>query len=513
MTKKCYITTPIYYASGRLHIGHLYTTVLAWVIRNFKKMSGFEARLFTGSDEHGQKISQLAAKANLEPQEFVDKNVENFKFLWEKFEIDYDYFQRTTNLNHKNFIKKIFLKMYEDNHIFNGEYQGLYSISDEEFLSQSQAVYQNGSYFHPVSGAKMELISEKSYFFPIKKFQKWLEDFLLENPKFIFDSKIANELRQNFLQKGLEDLSVTRKNLKWGIFLDQKFENQTIYVWLDALFSYLSVFKNQIDLENPKKSNFWTDSAQIIQVVGKEIARFHCIYWPIFLKSLNFRLPSIILTHGWLITPEGKMSKSKGNVINPLDLLKKFDPEIIKFYFVSQINTKNDSVFDENLLENFYNSFFVNTFGNLISRTIALIVKKFDQPLLFEIADLDWTDISFYEKILLSLDEFCDNFDQLEIEKAFKTVIELTKNLNGFFDIKQLWNQKNLKKLAQGLILVLNGIYAITVFLSIAMPKKTNEILEFLGIRQKNFLLITKLDKFDKINFKKLEKPFFPRKN
>ncbi|ATP59695.1 methionine--tRNA ligase [Mesomycoplasma dispar] len=512
MTKKFYITTPIYYASGNLHIGHLYSSTLAWVIRNFKKMSGFDAKMLTGADEHGQKISQLAAKNRLEPQEFVNENVEKFKFLWKKFGIDYDYFQRTTSENHKNFIRKIFMKMYENNHIFKSEYQGLYSVSDEEFLSPSQAVNENGAYFHPVSGAKMELISENSYFFAISKFQSWLENFLDENPNFIFDLKIANELRQNFFQKGLENLSVTRKNLKWGITLDNKFENQTIYVWLDALFSYLSVFSDEIELDFPQQQNFWNQSEEIIHVVGKEIARFHCIYWPIFLKSLNFRLPTSILTHGWLITPEGKMSKSKGNVINPLDLLEEFDAEVIKFYFSSQINTNNDSVFDKTLLENFYNSFFVNTFGNLISRTVALVLKYFDKPLVFELNYLDWTDISFYEKILLSFDEFCNFFNKFQIEKAFKVVIELAKNLNGFFDIKQLWNQKDLRKLEASLILVLNGIYALTTFLSVAMPKKTKEILDFIGVSEANFTLITKLDKFNEINFRKLEKPFFPRK-
>ncbi|MXR05967.1 methionine--tRNA ligase [Mycoplasma flocculare] len=512
MSKKFYITTPIYYASGNLHIGHLYSSTLAWVIRNFKKMSGFEAKMLTGADEHGHKISQLAEKNNLEPQEFVNKNVEKFKLLWEKFDIDYDFFQRTTSESHKNFVRRIFMKMTTNNDIFKGKYQGFYSISDEEFLTSTQAIYKNGSYYHPVSGAKMEIISEDSYFFRIEKFQKWLENFLDKNSNFIFDPKIAKELRQNFLQKGLENLSVTRKNLKWGISLSQQFTNQTIYVWLDALFSYLSIFSDEINLDLPKEENFWNNAEQIVHVVGKEIARFHCIYWPIFLKSLDLRLPTTILTHGWLITSEGKMSKSKGNVINPLDLLEEFDPEIIKFYFSSQINTNNDSIFDKNLLENFYNSFFVNTLGNLISRTVALILKYFSSPLIFRVDYLDWIDINFYEKILLTLDNFCNLFNQFRIEEAFRIVIELAKNLNRFFDIKQLWMEKNLQKLSASLILVLNGIYAIATFLNIAMPKKINEILDFIGIKEANFGMITKLDKFNEINFKKLENPFFPRK-
>ncbi|MHA0298509.1 methionine--tRNA ligase [Mesomycoplasma ovipneumoniae] len=511
MAKKFYITTPIYYASGNLHIGHLYSSTLAWVVRNFKKMQGFEALMLTGSDEHGHKISRLAHQSGLDPQSFVDKNVEKFKILWQKFGIDYDYFLRTTSQSHKNFVKKIFYKMHENNDIFQGQYQGLYSVSDEEFLSQVQCIEKNNEFFHPVSGAKMELVEENSYFFAISKFQKWLENYLDAYPNFISDKKIANELRQNFFQKGLEDLSVSRKNLKWGINLE-KFQDQTIYVWLDALFSYLSIFDGQINIDSPQTENFWNQAEEIVHVVGKEIARFHCIYWPIFLKSLNFRLPSTILTHGWLITPEGKMSKSKGNVINPLELLDEFDPEIIKFYFVSQISTENDSIFDKKLLESLYNSFFVNTYGNLISRTIALVLKYFNNGLKFKIEDLDWTDISYYEKILLTFDSFSENLSNFQLEKGFKLIIELAKNLNGYFDIKQLWNEKNLDKLGASLLLVLNGIYTISACLNCVMPKTVGKIIDFLGIKTTSFELITKLEKFDNIIFEKLEKPFFPRK-
>ncbi|MBG0730841.1 methionine--tRNA ligase [Mycoplasma sp. 'Moose RK'] len=510
MTKKFFITTPIYYASGNLHIGHLYTSTLAWVIYNFKKLAGFEARMLTGSDEHGQKISQLAEKKGLSPQQFVDENSKKFQDLWEKFGINYNYFLRSSSKKHKDFVLEVFKKMYQKGYIFKDKYQGLYSVSDEEFLLPKQAIFRDNAYFHPVSGAKMELISENSYFFVISKFQNWLEKFLSDNPKFIFDPKVARELEQNFFKKGLEDLSITRKNQKWGIKLEN-FENHTIYVWLDALFNYLSVFSEDIDLDFPQKSNFWNQSEEIVHVVGKEIARFHCIYWPIFLKSLNFRLPTTILTHGWLITPEGKMSKSKGNVINPIDLLDKFDPETIKLYLVSQINITNDSVFDETLLENFYNSFLVNTFGNLISRTVALIEKNFEKPLIFRVEDLDWTDIHYYEQILVGFDKFEQFFSNFQVEKAYKIAFDLAKNLNGFFDIKELWNQKNLEKLGASLILVLNGIYAIATFLSTVMPKNVAKILEFLQLNHASFALITKLDKFDEICLKKLEKPFFPR--
>ncbi|WP_341515537.1 class I tRNA ligase family protein [Mesomycoplasma ovipneumoniae] len=236
------------------------------------------------------------------------------------------------------------------------------------------------------------------------------------------------------------------------------------------------------------------------------------IYWPIFLKSLNFRLPSTILTHGWLITPEGKMSKSKGNVVNPLELLDEFDAEIIKFYFVSQISAENDSIFDKKLLESLYNSFFVNTYGNLISRTIALVLKYFNNGLKFKIEDLDWTDISYYEKILLTFDSFSENLSNFQLEKGFKLIIELAKNLNGYFDIKQLWNEKNLDKLGTSLLLVLNGIYTISACLNCVMPKTVGKIIDFLGIKTTSFEFITKLDKFDNIIFEKLEKPFFPRK-
>ncbi|WP_338068676.1 methionine--tRNA ligase [Mycoplasma nasistruthionis] len=344
MKKHFYITTPIYYASGNLHIGHLYTTTLAWTIANYKKLDNFEVKMLTGSDEHGLKIQQKAAEANLEPQEFVDNLVAKYKQLWIDFGIDYDFYSRTSNPSHKEAVKHIFETFVQKGFIYKGSYQGLYSVSDEEFLTETQAKFENGKYFHPTSGHELITVSEDSYFFKMDLFSNWLSKYISNHPEFLSPQKIVNEMQNNFINKGLEDLSVTRTNIDWGIKLDSDPEH-TLYVWLDALCNYITALgydpnkqKQPLDFDK-----FWNcKNTQVVHLIGKEIARFHMIYWPIFLKALNLKQPGRIQAHGWIVTPTGKMSKSKNNVIDPYDLLKEFDPEMIKYYLVSQISLGED---------------------------------------------------------------------------------------------------------------------------------------------------------------------------
>ncbi|CAT05011.1 Methionine--tRNA ligase [Mesomycoplasma conjunctivae] len=500
--KRFYVTTPIYYASGNLHIGHLYTTTIAWVIKNYKKLQGYDARLLTGSDEHGQKIFQKAQENQLEPQFFVDQVANKFKNLWEIFEIDYDYFSRTTSDFHKEYVSKIFDEMLAKGFIFKDFYKGLYSVSDEEFLTPKQAIKKDDGYYHPVSGSKMEYIEEESFFFDMKKMQSWLLDFWKNHPQFISEKKIENELIKNFLEKGIENLSVTRTSLEWGIPVKSQ-PGHVIYVWLDALFNYISALK-PLD-KNSDFDTFWNQSEQIVHVVGKEITRFHCIYWPIFLQSLNLRLPSNIITHGWLITPEGKMSKSKGNVVDPLELIKKHDVETIKLFFASQIILGQDGIFDEHNLNLFYNSTLANNFGNLISRTIAMINKNFDTPLIYNKELLDENDVYIYKQIEQTHYQFIDLFDNLEVDKALKLAISLSKNLNSYIDIQKPWLISQKEKLSVVLLALLNGIYAVNTMFSVVMPKNSKKILAIL--KQKSISLQQNLNfsKFDKTIFEKAE--------
>ena len=346
--KTFYITTPIYYPSGNLHIGHLYSTTIAWILKNYKNKMNYETKFLTGSDEHGQKIEKKANEHNMKFQDYVDMQTSKFIKLWDLYGIDYDFFSRTTSKKHTQCVEKVFNKMLEKDVIYKGIYRGLYSIEDEEFITESQAIKKDNEFFHPTSNHKLQIIEEESYFFKMSEFSKWLIDYVENHNEFIVPHKNWSELKSNFLDKNLEDLSVTRISFEWGIKISSD-PKHVIYVWLDALFNYISALGYESS-EDENYLKYWKNGDEIVHIVGKEIIRFHCIYWPIFLKSLDIKLPTKIVAHGWIVTPEGKMSKSKGNVIDPLELLNDFDKEVIKYYLASKLNITNDGIFSKDLL-------------------------------------------------------------------------------------------------------------------------------------------------------------------
>ncbi|WP_215740857.1 methionine--tRNA ligase [Mesomycoplasma hyorhinis] len=503
MKKTFYVTTPIYYASGDLHIGHLYTTTLAWVIKRYKQLVGFDTKMLTGSDEHGLKIQQKAEQNKLDIQIFVDQVVKKFENLWQKLDIDYDFFSRTTSDKHKKIVAQIFEKMLEKGLIYKGKYSGWYSISDEEFLTPTQAVLKNGKYYHPVSDNLLEYFEQETYFFNMKKFAPWLLSYWKENPNFVINKKIQNELEKNFLEKGLEDLSVTRTDLEWGIKVisDQK---HTIYVWLDALFNYLTALN--FDLENDQDyQKYWKNGDQILHIVGKEITRFHCIYWPIFLKSLDIKLPTSILSHGWIITNEGKMSKSKGNVVDPIKLLEQYDKEVIKLFFASQIPVGSDGIFDQENLTLFYNSTLANNFGNLITRTITMIFKNFDRPVRYKKEELLEEDKQIFEAIIETKNNYIKHFDNYELDKAFKEVFSLSKKLNGYIDITKPWSETNKDRLEVILNTLINGIYAVNTLLSVCLKNTSQKVLKLLKLEKNDINQVENFSKFDNLFLDKAE--------
>ena len=508
--KTCFVTTPIYYPSGNLHIGHLYSTTIAWAIKNYKLKKGYDVKFLTGSDEHGQKIAQSALKEKMDCQRYVDHQSQKFIDLWKVFGIEYDYFSRTTADHHKKMVEAIFNEMVEKGFIYKGVYKGLYSVSDEEFVTESQAIKEDKYYYHPVSKHRLEVIEEESYFFKMNQFSDWLISYIESNPDWIWSEKIINELKANFLNQNLEDLSVTRISFEWGIQISND-PRHVIYVWLDALFNYISALN--FDLNEPSEEflKFWEHGDEIIHVVGKEITRFHCIYWPIFLKSLNLRMPTKILAQGWIITPEGKMSKSKNNVINPLDLVEEFDPEVIKYYLLAKISINNDGVFSNELLKNTYNSELANTIGNLISRTVAMIKKNFDHPVKFVQTD-DKNDLLAIASIVKNTKEFQLHFDEFVIDQAFDRMINLAKSLNKYIDLTTPWLlTNNLDRLEIILNILLNGIYAIATMLEIVMPQKVQVIKDVLNLTELNFDLIFDFRKFDEIIVNEMM-PLFLRK-
>lgn len=495
--KTFYVTTPIYYPSGKLHIGHVYTTTLAWTLRNYKTLRGYDAKMLTGSDEHGQKIEAKAEENNLDPQSYVDMLSNQFKELWELLSIDYDYFSRTSSKNHMEAVSKQFTSLFNSGDIYKGKYKGLYSISDEEYLTKTQAEERNGKFFHPQSGHELVEISEESYFFKMSKYEKWWKELIKNNPDFIIPNKIVKELKNNFVDKGLTDLSVTRSTFKWGIPIKED-KKHVMYVWLDALNNYITALGYNSDYDSDF-NKYWENGDEIVHIVGKEITRFHGIYWPIILKAANIKLPSKILSHGWIITPEGKMSKSKGNVVDPIELVNKFGAEVVKYFFASQIHMGQDGVFDEEILKNVYNSELANNYGNLVSRTIAMTLQNFDSP----IASTKLTkkiDLDIINSIEVHVEEYKKHFDEFQISKALYEIIQLGKKLNGYIDLTEPWKLKDQKdRLSVVLNNLLNGIYAMTTMLSVVMPKKANQVKNMLNQTNLELSKILDLTKFDKV--------------
>ncbi len=496
--KTCYITTPIYYPSGNLHLGHLYSTTIAWTLSNYKKKMGYDVLLGTGSDEHGQKIQKKALEMNLSPQEYVDKQTQIFISFWEQSKIEYDLFSRTTNPEHKASIEKVFNFLLDKEFIYKGNYNGLYSVNDEEFVSEKDAIKKDDKFYHPTSNHLLEIIQEESYFFKMNLFSKWLIEYNEENPDFVIPKKIWNELKKNFMDKNLEDLSITRVSFTWGIKIN-KDPKHVVYVWLDALFSYLTALNWTPDNESKNYLKYWKNGDEIIHVVGKEISRFHCIYWPIFLKALDIKMPTHILSHGWLITPQGKMSKSKGNVIDPLELIEKYDIEVIKYFLVSQINIFNDGVFDEKLLINTYNSDLANTIGNLVSRVAAMVHQSFDSPVKYGTTEQE-IDNDILKNIGSSFEQYKIYFDEFQFDKAIGTALNIAKDLNKYIDLTTPWLLKdNLIRLEKVLNTLLNGIYAVLAMMEVIMPNNSKKLLKTLNIQELTFKEITNFEKFDKL--------------
>ncbi len=499
MNKTFYVTTPIYYPSGKLHIGHVYTTTLAYTLANFKKLDGYDVKFLTGADEHGQKIELKAKENNISPKEYVDKVSDSFKDLWNKLEIYPDYFSRTTNKNHEEAVKKQFTKLLNQGIIYKGKYTGLYSVQDEEFLTQTQAEKKDGEWFHPVSGHKLEIVNEESYFLKISEFEDWIRDFL-QNSDVVIPKKIINELINNFINKGLQDLSVTRTSFSWGIQISEE-KTHVIYVWLDALNNYITALgynsKDESDF-----NKYWVNGDEIVHIVGKEITRFHCIYWPIILKANEIRRPTKILSHGWIVTPEGKMSKSKGNVIDPNELIDEFGAEVLKYFFACHTNIDEDSTFDKEILKNAYNADLANNYGNLVSRTLAMTKQNFDTPLKYKESIIE-VDKEIEQDIINALNLYKEKFNNYDINKALQAAINLSKKLNKYIDVTMPWTLKDDKKrLEQLLLRLLNGIYAITTMLSVVMPKKTEEVADLIGLKELSLQKAKDFNKFDQVDIK-----------
>lgn len=443
--KTFYVTTPIYYPSGKLHIGSAYTTIACDVLARYKRMMNYDVRYLTGLDEHGQKIQQKAQEAGITPQEYVDGMAKDVKELWELLNISYDQFIRTTDDFHEEVVAKIFEKLLAQGDIYLGEYTGWYSVSDEEFFTESQLaeVYRDdhGNMIGGVapSGHEVEKVSEESYFFRMSKYADRLIAYYKEHPEFIQPDGRMNEMLKNFIEPGLEDLAVSRTTYTWGIKVPSN-PKHVIYVWIDALMNYITALgygqDNQANFDK-----FWHNDQdhEIIHMIGKDILRFHSIYWPIMLMALDLPLPTRLVAHGWFVMQDGKMSKSKGNVVYPEMLVERFGLDPLRYYLMRSLPVGSDGTFTPEDYVGRINYELANDLGNLLNRTVAMINKYFDGEIPSYQENVTEFDADLAAVVADNLADYHKQMAAVDFPKALDAVWNIIARTNKYIDETAPW--------------------------------------------------------------------------
>ncbi len=445
MTKTFYITTPIYYPSGKLHIGSAYTTIACDVLARYKRMMNYDVFYLTGLDEHGQKIQQRAEEAGITPQEYVDSMAVGVKDLWQLLDISYDKFIRTTDDYHEKVVAQVFERLLEKGDIYLGEYSGWYSVSDEEFFTESQLaeVYRDeeGNVIGGVapSGHEVELVSEESYFFKLSNYADRLTAFYKEHPEFIQPDGRMNEMLKNFIEPGLEDLAVSRTTFSWGVKVPSD-PKHVVYVWIDALINYITALGYGQN-EHGNFELFWQNDKnhEIIHMIGKDILRFHSIYWPIILMALDLPLPTRLVAHGWFVMKDGKMSKSKGNVIYPEMLVERFGLDPLRYYLMRSLPVGSDGTFTPEDYLARINYELANDLGNLLNRTVAMINKYFDGQVPAYIENVTDYDADLAKVVAENIEEFHKQMNAVDFPRALDAVWNIISRTNKYIDETAPW--------------------------------------------------------------------------
>ena len=488
MTKSFYITTPIYYPSGKLHIGSAYTTIACDVLARYKRMMNYDVFYLTGLDEHGQKIQQKAEEAGITPQAYVDGMAVGVKELWQLLDISYDKFIRTTDDFHEKVVAQVFERLLAQDDIYLGEYSGWYSVSDEEFFTESQLaeVYrdENGKVIGGVapSGHEVEWVSEESYFLRLSKYQDRLVEFFKSQPDFITPDGRLNEMLKNFIEPGLEDLAVSRTTFTWGVPVPSN-PKHVVYVWIDALLNYVTALGyGQEDHENFDK--FWNGT--VFHMVGKDILRFHSIYWPILLMMLDIKLPERLIAHGWFVMKDGKMSKSKGNVIYPEMLVERFGLDPLRYYLMRSLPVGSDGTFTPEDYVARINYELANDLGNLLNRTVAMINKYFGGQVPTYVENVTAFDADLAKVVEESIAEYHKQMNAVDYPRALEAVWNIISRTNKYIDETAPWvlakEDGDKEQLAAVMAHLAASLRVVAHLIQPFMMNTSNAIMEQLGL-------------------------------
>lgn len=488
MTKSFYITTPIYYPSGKLHIGSAYTTIACDVLARYKRMMNYDVFYLTGLDEHGQKIQQKAEEAGITPQAYVDGMAVGVKELWQLLDISYDKFIRTTDDYHEKVVAQVFERLLTQDDIYLGEYSGWYSVSDEEFFTESQLaeVYrdENGKVIGGVapSGHEVEWVSEESYFLRLSKYQDRLVEFFKSQPDFITPDGRLNEMLKNFIEPGLEDLAVSRTTFTWGVPVPSN-PKHVVYVWIDALLNYVTALGYGQD-EHGNFDKFWNGT--VFHMVGKDILRFHSIYWPILLMMLDIKLPDRLIAHGWFVMKDGKMSKSKGNVIYPEMLVERFGLDPLRYYLMRSLPVGSDGTFTPEDYVARINYELANDLGNLLNRTVAMINKYFGGQVPAYIENATAFDADLAKVVEENIAEYHKQMNAVDYPRALEAVWNIISRTNKYIDETAPWvlakEDGDKEQLAAVMAHLAASLRVVAHLIQPFMMNTSNAIMEQLGL-------------------------------
>ena len=491
MNKNFYITTPIYYPSGKPHMGHAYSSIIADIFARFKRLENYNVLFLTGTDEHGQKIQKEAKKNNKDPKIFCDELSETFRSLTKILNLTNDDFIRTTENRHHKSVEEIWNRLVKSGDIYLDKYSGWYSVSDEAFYDEDEIDDIKGKKISRISGSSVEWLEEESYFFKLSAWSEKLLEFYKNNPNFILPNSRKNEVIK-FVEKGLKDLSISRTSFTWGIPVP-KDKKHIIYVWLDALTNYISAL-NFPDVNDKKFKNFWPAD---LHVIGKDILRFHAVFWPAFLLAAKLPLPRRVFGHGWILSDEKKMSKSLGNILDPIDIIDKFGIDQLRYYLVKEVSLGNDGSISMENLKNCINNDLANNYGNLCQRVFSFIKKNCNNkiPIGSKLNDLDR---KLNNDLINSVPKLIDLMNNQNLNEYIKIVVGFSFDANKYFNDSEPWavKKKDEERMKTILFTIVQQIKNISILLNPVIPNATNKVLKMINLSNNDI----KINKIKEMN-------------